>query len=566
MPTAVKDGGNMTIPQALIVLHENTGSTFWDEDLSERERETLRSVFDFIAETFEDYMRTLQSQEVYNQIHLLTDDRCNRIELLEALIEETNKGRAIDLIVLGHGQHSVWDSDRGRWAEPSLGLKDGPITEAGIRVLLEQAREQGVNAINLRMVYMCNCYGSIFNDDWIALGAKVSIGPTARSPLHEPATTFFMKKWQAGMEAHKAAEEAYNEALVIYRPFISEAQVRGSVPVVEGKGECTINSIPVYIGLPRADIPSAYGSVTPANTVVWGSVALEANAPGASAIDFAAYYATDPADVNSVSWHNIGRGRRAGGAVWKGFWDTNDIPDQGNPGWGTVNLKAGAIDADDHIDDYQLVEINNDLSIAFQVPNDGQVIYKVARLKVYAPEAPTVSFSAQYATIPDDSSTRHWHNIGRVRSDDHGQWTLDFDTRDIPDQSNVILRASTHTIGGQTAFEDRRRVFVNNHSVKFMWADEGRSRPLRGTVQLNAYALGASSVAFSVLLESDDPLRSEEVIIGEGRRGRFPNEWKIEWDTTTVSNGNAILLVKLLGGYGRGGMPPFHKKSVIINN
>ena len=42
--------------------------------------------------------------------------------------------------------------------------------------LKADAAAKGVPNLNLRMVYMCNCYGSTVNDDWLAAGAKASVG------------------------------------------------------------------------------------------------------------------------------------------------------------------------------------------------------------------------------------------------------------------------------------------------------------------------------------------------------------------------------------------------------
>ncbi len=60
------------------------------------------------------------------------------------------------------------------------------------------------------------------------------------------------------------------------------------------------------------------------------------------AVTFTAYYATDPSNIHSVGWHPIGNGVRQSNGTFTLQWNTASIPDQGNAGWGTVNLAAGS--------------------------------------------------------------------------------------------------------------------------------------------------------------------------------------------------------------------------------
>jgi hypothetical protein len=96
--------------------------------------------------------------------------------------------------------------------------------------------------------------------------------------------------------------------------------------------------------------------------------------------------------------------------------------------------------------------------------------------------------------------------------------------------------------------------------------DQVLARPLRGIVRLNAHALGASSVVFSVILQETNTRPTiEEVEIGQGRRGMFPNDWTIDWDTSNFPNEEVKICVKIVDGYGRG-LAPRSIRTVRIAN
>ena len=64
--------------------------------------------------------------------------------------------------------------------------------------------------------------------------------------------------------------------------------------------------------------------------------------PDVDAVNFSAYYATDPNDVHTVAWRPVGAGARQSNGTWSVSWNSAQIPDQGNAGWGTVNVAAGS--------------------------------------------------------------------------------------------------------------------------------------------------------------------------------------------------------------------------------
>jgi hypothetical protein len=64
--------------------------------------------------------------------------------------------------------------------------------------------------------------------------------------------------------------------------------------------------------------------------------------PDVDAVQFSAYYATNPTDITTVAWHQLPAGTRQSDGTFTASWDSASIPDQGNAGWGTVNVAAGS--------------------------------------------------------------------------------------------------------------------------------------------------------------------------------------------------------------------------------
>jgi len=198
----------MSTNKALIVLQENSGRVELPDGVPAPLRDAIFAVIDGLAETFEDIKTTLQSANRYDVVYLLTDNLCSRSQLLDALVTETRRNRTIDLIVLGHGSNE------------KLVMKKKPDLSGGasgnIRSLLTNAQSHGVNKLNLRMVYMCNCYGSTLNDDWVAIGAKASVGSKINDYMPEPMTTFFIHNWLGGQKVGDAARNAYQATIPFY--------------------------------------------------------------------------------------------------------------------------------------------------------------------------------------------------------------------------------------------------------------------------------------------------------------------------------------------------------------
>ncbi|WP_020585490.1 hypothetical protein [Desulfobacter curvatus] len=230
----------MATNKALIVLQENSGKIDLPEDIDPSLASAITAIIDQIAETFEDIKTSLQSMGKYDVVHLLTDTNCTRTKLLNALVTETIKGRTIDLIVLGHGNvdtlclhgsEILTGGDSGNIrtllsdameilntkSSEEITLKEKRIGKLVIgSPLVIPARQREYKKINLRMVYMCNCYGSTLNEDWIAIGAEVSVSSRQNDYMPEPMTTFFIHNWLAGQTAEDAAKNAYEATIPFY--------------------------------------------------------------------------------------------------------------------------------------------------------------------------------------------------------------------------------------------------------------------------------------------------------------------------------------------------------------
>jgi hypothetical protein len=114
---------------------------------------------------------------------------------------------------------------------------------------------------------------------------------------------------------------------------------------------------------PAATPPTSVGMTAPAaGQTVSGTVSLSATAANATGVEFDAYYATDPSNVATVGWHALGRATTASNGTYTYNWNSASIPDQGNAGWGTVNIAAIALDANGNgsaVRDYHRVTVDN---------------------------------------------------------------------------------------------------------------------------------------------------------------------------------------------------------------
>ena len=127
---------------------------------------------------------------------------------------------------------------------------------------------------------------------------------------------------------------------------------------------------------PTSGPPPTVAFVSPGDgQVVSGVTTLAATTTNATGVEFDAYYATDPRNVATVGWHKLGDATHGSGGSWTFAFDTRAIPDQGNVGWGTVNIAASPLDSSGNqtpARDYRRVTIangNSSAAIALQNPS-----------------------------------------------------------------------------------------------------------------------------------------------------------------------------------------------------
>jgi hypothetical protein len=203
-----------------IILQENTGTTILNDILQSPTKEAATRVIDALAEGFESVKTHMQAAEKYSKIIDLSDINCTRAKLLTNLVNESAAGNTIDLFIYGHGgTNSLVLHDNARLTG-QIRSKLGVVTSEGnIRTLLSEARTQKGSRFNfkLRLVYMCNCFASSCNDDWVAIGAKASIGATFLNCMPEPMITFFINDFVVNnLPANTAALNAWNASKPFY--------------------------------------------------------------------------------------------------------------------------------------------------------------------------------------------------------------------------------------------------------------------------------------------------------------------------------------------------------------
>jgi hypothetical protein len=192
-----------------IILQENSGASILDNFLPASLVPTAQSVIDGLAEQFETMKTKIQTSERYEKVINLSNTLCTKSNLLSNLINESVLGNTIDLYIYGHGN-----------TDQLFLYNNQVLSGAGIRALLTEARQQKGSTFNfrLRLVYMCNCLGSTCNDDWVAIGAKASVGSKYLNFMPEPQITYFINDFvNNNLPANVAAMNAWNAS----KPFWS---------------------------------------------------------------------------------------------------------------------------------------------------------------------------------------------------------------------------------------------------------------------------------------------------------------------------------------------------------
>ncbi len=232
--------------RTLILLQENTGNTGLNDYIDGPLEDAVVDFIDNLAEGFE----TSQFQSLvagkYQRFVNLSDTRCTRNNLLNELIRQTRDGYDIDLVILGHGTReklilheppSLQINSRfsSRFTFPSIRrlpfVADSGELTGGTRGNIRSLRRDAstltngeITAFNLRLVYMCNCWGSTLNDDWIAAGAKVSVGSRFNNFMPEPMINLFFNGFIHGdKRVSEAAHDSFTYSRALWTPIYGDS-------------------------------------------------------------------------------------------------------------------------------------------------------------------------------------------------------------------------------------------------------------------------------------------------------------------------------------------------------
>ena len=212
----------------LILLQGNTRQVAFINSISNTTvKNIVKGFIDKVAETFESIKTSLQMAGHYDSIINLTDVRCTKNNLLSELIRQSKDGNMFDLLILGHGNNK------------QLMLHDNEVlTDVHVKAMLTQARKlhPGMK-FNLRLVYMCNCYGGTMSDAWLSIGAKTSIGCNNVNYMPEPQTTHFFDDFvKKGYSVVDACNRSFDVSNAWWKVTgLPEKDRRGSKLTVKGE-------------------------------------------------------------------------------------------------------------------------------------------------------------------------------------------------------------------------------------------------------------------------------------------------------------------------------------------
>ena len=201
--------------RTLILLQENsTGQSYLEGFLSGPAQAAADAIIDGAAENGEAAKFQALAAGRYQRFINLSDAQCTRANLLARLIQQSKDGFVTDLAILGHGNtdslslHNETLTGSPTFATTRTDHISGLLTEA-------RQRENNPNfQFKLRLVHMCNCFGGTLNDDWLAIGAKVSVGAPLMDWMPEPMNTFF---WDDFVKNDKRVAQAAANSLAATR-------------------------------------------------------------------------------------------------------------------------------------------------------------------------------------------------------------------------------------------------------------------------------------------------------------------------------------------------------------
>lgn len=214
------------VNRTLILLQENNdGNSYMTDALPAG---PTRDAADAIVDRFIEGGEAAKFQALafgrYQRFVNLSDAACTRANLLAELIKQSKDGFVTDLAILGHGSpeslrlngENLTGQTTTTITNPLTGVRSTVTNPGSIRKLLSDARATQGSTFNfkLRLVHMCNCFGATTNDDWLAIGAKTSVGAPLMNWMPEPMITYF---WDDFVKNDKRAIQAASDSLAATR-------------------------------------------------------------------------------------------------------------------------------------------------------------------------------------------------------------------------------------------------------------------------------------------------------------------------------------------------------------
>jgi hypothetical protein len=240
-----------TVPvpkRAILVAIENTGQLPFAIGVGDDLQRIVERFVDTIAEVGEERNCKNLFDAYYKKLEILVDTDCTK-ENIRDKIAELGKDYILDLAILGHGRVD-------HLGQGILILHgEETLSEADVREWKSRAEFQD---LKLGLVYMMNCHGSKFNDTWLHLGFKTSVGSEEDNWMPEPMFTFFWTRYRNGEAAEDAAWKAWKTSKNLWQPIYHpecRLVVIDRPPFVgiscTGDNEKVTGSRPVISGNPR---------------------------------------------------------------------------------------------------------------------------------------------------------------------------------------------------------------------------------------------------------------------------------------------------------------------------
>jgi hypothetical protein len=203
--------------RAMLVAIENTGQLPFPLNIRDDLKRMIESFVDRITDAVEERNCRRLFDNYYAKVEILADVQCTKENICNKIAELGSK-YTLDLATIGHGVEDPAGSGQGvlilyggmdNWATNPVNLREDDVRGWKKRPEFQD--------LQLGMMYMVNCYGSKFNDAWLDLGFKTSIGSLGKNWMPEPMFTRFWLRFRNGETAQEAAQKAWEDTKKLWQ-------------------------------------------------------------------------------------------------------------------------------------------------------------------------------------------------------------------------------------------------------------------------------------------------------------------------------------------------------------